>query len=114
MQSFLSCLNNYNGFPDFEDTLLISICPINRRRQFPSHDRHRIAIRMLMRPNTQSSLFTLISEARTRPGTSHTMVFVFRGFCAIYDGQGQLCLSERVRDTVRNRDAATPVAILHR
>lgn len=62
----------------------------------------------------QSSLFALISEARTGPGTSHTMVFVFRGFCAIYDGQGQLCLPERIRDTVRKRDAAAPVAVLHR
>lgn len=57
--------------------------------------------------------FTLISEARTGPGTSHTVVFVFRGVCAVYDGQGQLCFPERVCDTVRNRDAAASVALLH-
>lgn len=75
MQSFLSCLNNYNGFPDFEDTLLISICPINRRRQFPSHDRHRIAIRMLMRPNTIKSIY---SHFR---GTNQTRHFAHNGVC---------------------------------
>lgn len=82
---------------------------------FFKHDRFTILTRLknILPPHPHNKNNIKLPETRARSIPPHPVVSLLRGFRSVHDGQGQLRLSERVRDTGRDRDAAAPVAVLH-